>query len=134
MNKLFLLFLLGILCLCACKSPKEDLGTLSVEINPLIPNTETELTLETLKKNTENSISGLSKAYNKMQTWKKTDPDFSKGIKKADKVDQTYSDRITEILSLDLSSLTEEELINLSDEIPDLVSKIREVNDLFELR
>ena len=131
-QKLFLILLFLILGIILLQIPQKTIFIQSSPARELSPSTE--YSTEYLITSIETSISGLANAYDKMKSWEKTDRDFSKGVAKAEKIRNTYEERILEIISFDLTTLSNEELKKLSSEIPEIVSQIREVNDLFEFR
>ena len=55
----------------------------------------------------------------------------SKAVKKANAVEKKYSERLKEISKLSLTDLSDEELKEISLELSDIISAIREANDLF---
>lgn len=131
-KSVFFLFIC-FLSLCACKTAKTSTEyNKETPINPHVPTTE--ISYESRIENTRKSLSTLLNLYNKMETWKETDPNFKKGIKKLEKVESLYSERITELASLNINDLSEEELTIISEDIRTIVSAIREVNDMFEFR
>lgn len=129
---LFLLFLAFGVFACIAHFSRIELPVTEATIDPHVPTDE--ITRESRIESLQNTITKLSGIYQKMNTFTEQNPDFKKGIKKASKIESTYGKRITEITSLTLTDLTDDELETLSFEVSKIFSAIREVNDLFEFQ
>ena len=129
-----ILLLAPIFTLCACGSsmdtpPSYTEVSESIPLEPITPS-ET-VTHEDWVKNITNALSTIQSLYDEMISKAAQDGAPSKAVKKANAVEKKYSERLKEISKLSLTDLSDEELKEISLELSNIISAIREANDLF---
>lgn len=129
-----LLLFVPIFVLCACGT-SEDTNPPHTEISESIamePITPSEtITHEDWVENITNALSTIQPLYEEMLSLAAQKGAPSKAVKKAVEVEKKYGERLKEIIGLSLTDLSDEELKEISFELSDIMSAIREVNDLF---
>ena len=128
-----LLLLVPVFALCACGTsthitPSHTEISESIAMEPITP-TDT-ITHEDWIENITNALSSIQPLYEEMlsSASKKNTP--QKAVKKAAEVEKKYGKRIKEIAAISLTDLSDEELKAISFELSDIMSAIRDVNDL----
>lgn len=116
---------------CSFFKSAHTLTPSDAEINQLVPNTE--VTLESKIENAVSMCSFLQNSYAKMQELSAADNATPDGVKAAKKVEEQYSDRISELSTLDFSSMSEDELDSYIIEMTNLITVIREARDALTL-
>lgn len=135
MKKMYILFTtLLILLLSGCSTQSgtsEDPALIKSEEIDLLPvGPTTEPTFENILSGTNNLLVSTRDSYNIMTELATRDSAPKKGIKAAQKVEKKYSARLAELENADLSSYSMEELEEISIELSNMITAIREARDL----
>lgn len=128
------LLLIPLLTLCACKTSSDTTPPYtefsdSIPSKPIAPSTT--VSYEEWVNNITNALSAIQPLYDKLLSSASQDGTPASAIKKVTEVKEKYGKRIEEIAALSLTDLSEEELKEISFELSEIMSAVREVNDLF---
>ena len=128
------LLLIPLLALCACRTSSDTTPPYtefsdSIPSKPIAPSTT--VSYEEWVENITNALSTIQPLYDKMLSSTSQDGVPANTVKKATEVKEKYGKRIEEIAALSLTDLSEEELKEISFELSEIMSAIREVTDLF---
>ena len=129
-----ILLFIPLFTLCACKTsmgstPPSTEFSDSIPLEPIAPTTA--VSHKNQVEHITNALSTIQPLYEKMLSSASENGVPAKGVKKANEVKEQYGKRIEEIASLSLIDLSTEELDEISFELAEMMSAIREANDLF---
>lgn len=102
--------------------------TMTIEFIQLVP--DKELTHDDLVKGVSDLCSAAQDSYSRMAEASQNENAPRKGIRAANKVKKTYEERLKELSSMDYYPMTDEEILNYSAELSEIISAIRKARDL----
>ena len=131
---LHLIILLIPVFLCGCSSSEgsQNSGNFSqtIPINPASP--VITYTHEERAENTGSLLDSAQDSFNIMNEMAEKESAPEEGVKAADAVREEYKSRLEELADADLLSYSDDELIELSLEISNIITAIRQARDLLE--
>lgn len=127
---IFFIFIINCGC-SATAEPKEDTSMRSYFEEDVMPaGPVISLTLEEKADNTKDLLSSVQDSYGIMTELSQKEDAPKKGVKAAKKVQKKYEARLKELAEADFSDFSVSELDDISEELSNIISAIREARDL----
>lgn len=129
---LIILLIPVFLCGCSASGGSQNSGKFSqsIEIKPASP--VTTPTHEERAENTGSLLNSAQDSLNKMNEMAEKESAPEEGVKAAEAVNEEYKSRLEELAEADLLSYSDDELIELSLEISNIITAIRQARDLLQ--